>query len=106
MSVTKCAWKTVWLFSGTIGRRLRLSRCMDATSPLPNDLATCQQMVRELLTTIAELRATVDKQQAHIHYLVRMTFGRRSERIVGPTLFDGHPGPEPEPVPQPPPPEP
>ena len=68
---------------------------MDATSPLPNDLATCQQMVRELLTTVAELRSTVDKQQAHIHYLVRMTFGRRSERIVGPTLFDDYPPPVP-----------
>src|SRR5271154_3931671 len=83
------------IFLGTIGRQLRLSWCMDATSPLPNDLATCQQMVRELLTTVAELRATVSKQQAHIHYLVRMTFGRRSERIVGPTLFDDHPPPAP-----------
>jgi transposase len=68
---------------------------MDATASLPNDLATCQQMIRELLTTVAELRATLDKQQAHIHYLVRMTFGRRSERIVGPTLFDDHPPPVP-----------
>jgi hypothetical protein len=56
---------------------------------VPNDLATCQQMIGELLTTIKELRATVDKQNAHIHYLVRMTFGRRSERYEGATLFDG-----------------
>jgi len=83
------------VFSGTIGRRLRLSECMDATAPLPNDLATCQQMIRELLTTVAELRATIDKQQAHIHYLVRLTFGRRSERAIGPTLFDDHPPPVP-----------
>jgi uncharacterized coiled-coil protein SlyX len=40
---------------------------------LPDDLATCQQMLRELLATVAQLRATIDKQQAHIHYLVRMT---------------------------------
>jgi transposase len=46
-------------------------------------------MLQELLTTVAQLRATIDKQQAHIHYLVRMTFGRRSERVEGPTLFDG-----------------
>jgi hypothetical protein len=32
---------------------------------------------------IAELRSTIDKQQAHIHYLVRLTFGRRSERFEG-----------------------
>ena len=46
----------------------------------------------ELLATVAELRAAVDKQQAHIERLVRMTFGRRSERVSGPTLFDGLPG--------------
>src|SRR4051794_39650975 len=79
---------------------------MPSTISLPPDAATLQQMVRELLATIGELRATVEKQQAHIHYLVRMTFGRRSERLDGPTLFDGQPGPEPGPVPEPPPPEP
>jgi transposase len=68
---------------------------MDASPSLPNDLATCQSMIRELLGTVAQLRSTIDKQQAHIHYLVRMTFGRRSERIEGPTLFDGQPVPPP-----------
>src|SRR5271165_3954854 len=58
-------------------------------APLPSDVTTCQQMLRELLKTVAELRSTIDKQQSHIHYLVRMTFGRRSERYEGPTLFDG-----------------
>ena len=67
------------------------------TIHLPNDVATCQQMLRELLATVAELRSTIDKQQAHIQYLVRMTFGRRSERIEGPTLFDGLADPEPPP---------
>jgi transposase len=75
------------------------------TISLPHDLTTCQQMIRELLATVAELRSTVEKQQAHIHYLVRMTFGRRSERLDGPTLFDAQPGPEPELPPEPPPPE-
>lgn len=70
---------------------------------LPSDVTTCQQMLRELLKTVAELRSTIDKQQAHIHYLVRMTFGRRSERFEGPTLFDGFADPEPQ---GPPPPEP
>jgi transposase len=74
---------------------------MDATPPLPNDLATCQQMIRELLATVGELRTAIDKQQAHIHYLVRLTFGRRSERFTGPTLFDGLADPEPAPAPTP-----
>lgn len=72
---------------------------------LPTDLATCQSMIRELLATVAQLRATVDKQQAHIHYLVRMTFGRRTERVEGPTLFDGQPAPEPPATPPGPEPE-
>ena len=75
-------------------------------SPFPSDLATCHHMLRELLGTVAELRSTIDKQQAHIQYLVRMTFGRRSERIEGPTLFDGLGDPEPTPPPAPPPTEP
>src|SRR5271163_3411361 len=63
-------------------------------APIPDDLATCQQMVAELLATIQQLRATLDKQNAHLHYLVRMTFGRRSERYEGATLFDGCTPPE------------
>jgi transposase len=75
---------------------------LHATAPLPQDLATCQQMLRELLATVAQLRSTVDQQQAHIEYLARMTFGRRSERVEGPTLFDGLADAEPEPPPPPP----
>ena len=67
-----------------------------ASAALPNDLATChqmlatsQQMVAELLATVDQLRSTIDKQNAHIQYFVRMTFGRRSECYEGPTLFDG-----------------
>src|SRR5271166_4703375 len=74
-------------------------------APLPSDVTTCQQMLRELLKTVAELRSTIDKQAAHIHYLVRMTFGRRSERIEGTTLFDDFPAPEPATVPAEPEPE-
>jgi transposase len=59
-------------------------------------------MVRELLATVTELRKTIDKQQAHIHYLVRMTFGRRSERLTGPTLFEDFASPELKPPPAPP----
>src|SRR5262249_26899786 len=45
-------------------------------------------MVTELLATVAQLRTTIDRQHAHIQYLVRLTFGRRTERVEGPTLFD------------------
>jgi transposase len=66
----------------------------DVTTPahdpthLPDDAGVLKQMVAELLATVAQLRTTIDKQQAHIQYLVRRTFGRRTERAEGPTLFD------------------
>jgi transposase len=59
------------------------------------EAAHLRRVNHELLATMAELRATVEKQQAHIDRLVRMTFGRRSERATGPTLFDDAPGPDP-----------
>jgi transposase len=55
---------------------------------LPDDPGVLKQMVAELLATVTQLRTTIDKQQAHIQYLVRLTFGRRTERVEGPTLFD------------------
>src|SRR5262249_46316300 len=66
----------------------------DVTAPaldpthLPDDAGVLKQMVAEFLATVAQLRTTIDQQQAHIQYLVRLTFGRRSERVEGPTLFD------------------
>nr|WP_197447003.1 IS66 family transposase [Tautonia plasticadhaerens] len=42
----------------------------------------------ELLATVAELRATIEGQQAQIDKLARLAFGRKSERVAGPTLFD------------------
>jgi transposase len=55
---------------------------------LPDDVGVLKQMVAELLATVTQLRTTIEKQQAHIQYLVRRTFGRRAERVEGPTLFD------------------
>src|SRR5262245_35513602 len=55
---------------------------------LPDDAGVLKQMVAELLATVTRLRTTSDQQHAHIQYLVRLTFGRRSERVDGPTLFD------------------
>jgi transposase len=63
------------------------------------EAAHLRRVNQELLATVAELRATVEKQQAHIDRLVRMRFGRRSERLTGPTLFDGLPDPDPSPSP-------
>ena len=56
---------------------------------LRTEAAHLRRVNQELLATVAELRATVEKQQAHIDRLVRRTFGRSSERLTGPTLFDG-----------------
>ncbi len=53
------------------------------------EVAHLRRVNAELLGTVTELRATVEQQQAHIDRLVRMAFGRKSERVVtGPTLFD------------------
>ncbi len=62
---------------------------------LRGEVAHLRRVNRELLDTVAELRGTVERQQAHIDRLVRMTFGRRSGRITGPTLFDDAADPEP-----------
>ena len=82
----------------------------DELDGLRAEAAHLQRVNEELIATVAELRAAVEKQQAHIDRLVRMTFGRRSERLAGPTLFDALPDPEPapptgadaQPVPEPP----
>src|SRR5215472_19344617 len=61
------------------------------------EAAHLRRVNQELLATVAELRATIEKQQAHIDRLVRKAFGRRSERLTGPTLFDGLPDSAPPP---------
>lgn len=45
-------------------------------------------MIGEMQATVATLRRQVESQQAHIHRLVKLTFGRGGERVEGPTLFD------------------
>ena len=70
----------------------------DELADLRAATAHLRRVNEELLATVAELRATVERQQAHIDRLVRMTFGRRSERVAGPTLFDALPDPEPTPA--------
>lgn len=55
---------------------------------LERENAHLRATVAELHAVLADLRATLEKQQAHLDRLVKMTFGRSSERLVGPTLFD------------------
>lgn len=52
-------------------------------------LTHAEAVIVELRSVVADLRKQVEAQQAHIHRLVKMTFGRGGERIEGPTLFDG-----------------
>jgi transposase len=79
---------------------------MDAPAeqlPLPNDVPTLQQMVRELLATVAELRRTVAAQQVRIDELTRKVYGRKSEKDTLPipaTASDTALSPEPAPRPQ------
>jgi transposase len=55
--------------------------------------------VAELLGVVADLRRQVESQEAHIHRLVKLSFGPRGERVAGPTLFDAVLAPEPPPDP-------
>ncbi len=60
----------------------------DDTDGLRQKLNHAEAVIVELRGVVVELRKQVDAQQAHIHRLVKMTFGRSSERVEGPTLFD------------------
>ena len=60
---------------------------------LRQKLTQSEAMVAELRETVSDLRKQIDAQQAHIHRLVKLTFGRGGERIEGPTLFDAIAGP-------------
>jgi transposase len=62
---------------------------MDATTlapdaPLPNDVATLQAMVRELLTELDRLRAENVELRAKLDAALKHRFGRRSERRTPP----------------------
>src|SRR5262249_10242574 len=62
------------------------------------EAAHLRRVNQELLATVAELRATIETQQAHIDRLVRMTFGRRSEKGTGANLSDEVPELNPSPA--------
>jgi transposase len=66
------------------------------TADLRQKLTHAEAMLAELRGVVADLRKQIEAQQAHIHRLVRSTFGRGGERVEGPTLFDGIDPPEAE----------
>src|SRR5450755_4370875 len=68
----------------------------DDTADLRQKLTHAEAVIAELRGVVAELRKQIDAQQAHIHRLVKITFGRGGERVEGPTLFDGIEPPEAE----------
>src|SRR3954449_2483560 len=59
------------------------------TADLPQVLTHAEAVIAELRGVVADLRKQIESQQAHIHRLVKITFGRGGERVEGPTLFDG-----------------
>src|SRR4051812_6745608 len=61
----------------------------DDTADLRQKLTHADAVIAELRGVVAELRKQIEAQQAHIHRLVKITFGRGGERVEGPTLFDG-----------------
>lgn len=76
---------------------------------LEHEVVLLRDQVAQLLAINTHLRQQIDRQQAHIARLVKMTFGRASERVHGPTLFDDpsdDPVPSDTPVSPVPPPEP
>lgn len=53
---------------------------LSADAPLPDDVATLQRLVRELLAEVARLRAENAELKAKLDQALKHRFGRRSER--------------------------
>ena len=77
--------------------------------PLPDDPILLQGMIRELLAALQAERHQREHLEQRLDQLLRRLYGPRSEKIVGPTLFDAFtppaaespPSPNPESVPEP-----
>src|SRR3954447_14259142 len=81
------------------GTRRGVECCMpptDDTNDLRQKLTHAEAVIAALRGVVTELRKQIESQQAHIHRLVKITFGRGGERVEGPTLFDGMDLPEAE----------
>ena len=81
---------------GFSGRILVAVESVDGRKASTRSPAWAEAVIAELRGVVAELRKQVEAQQAHIHRLVKITFGRGGERVEGPTLFDGLDMPEAE----------
>jgi transposase len=79
---------------GTRGGVEQSMPATDDTNDLRQKLTHAEAVIAELRGVVAELRKQIESQQAHIHRLVKITFGRGGERVEGPTLFDGMTVPE------------
>ena len=82
--------------------------------PLPDDLETAHQLIRELLETLGQQLHLNAKLQHQLEQLLRQRYGRKSERVDPAQLLlfaqeilaqaEPEPTPQPDPVPEPPPP--
>src|SRR5262249_17450377 len=52
-----------------------------ANPPLPDDLAVCQQMIRELLASLREQRQDNEQLRVRLDQLFRRLYGPRAERF-------------------------
>src|SRR3954467_14871606 len=77
--------------------------------PLPDDLETAHQLIRELLETLGQQIHLNAKLQHQLEQLLRQRYGRKSERIdpaqllffAREILAQAEPEPEPTPPPEP-----
>src|SRR5271157_1476862 len=79
--------------------------------PLPDDIETAHQLIRELLETLGQQIHLNAKLQHQLEQLLRQRYGRKSERIDPAQLLlfaqeilaqaKAEPTPQPEPVPEP-----
>src|SRR5437588_2745838 len=80
--------------------------------PLPDDLETAHQLIRELLETLSQQIPLNAKLQHQLEQLLRQRYGRKSERVdpaqlllfAQEILAQTEPEPQPDPVPEPAPP--
>src|SRR3954453_17393208 len=82
--------------------------------PLPDDLETAHQLIRELLETLGQQIHLNARLQHQLEQLLRQRYGRKSERgdpaqlllfaqeILAQADAEPEPTPQPDPVPEPP----
>src|SRR5262245_20616698 len=66
------------------------------TDDLRRRVTHAEAVLAALRGVVADRRQQIEAREAHIHRLVKITFGRGGERVEGPTLFDGMDPPEAE----------